>query len=52
MFSDLQWHNKAAGLYITLMVADVAFRSAKAVFFRGAKDDNGSAILNRTKYRS
>ncbi|MBC7966987.1 MAG: hypothetical protein H7Z17_13800 [Fuerstia sp.] len=28
-------------------VANVAFRSAKAAFFRGAKGDTGSAILNR-----
>ena len=35
---------------IALMLANVAFRSAKAVFYRGAKDDAESAILNRAKY--
>ena len=35
---------------IPLAVANVAFRSAKAASFRGAKGDIGSAILNRARY--
>ena len=50
MSRELPWCSKAAGLCVTLVVVSVAFRSAKAVFFRGAKDDTESAILNRAKY--
>ncbi len=35
-----------------IAVANVAFRSAKAAFFRGAIGDIGSAILNRARYTS